>query len=316
LENVGGIVEPLNTGSELTLHDVTVSDSGMYTCTAVNSNGSAGTSAYVRVTVRTQIVKPVPAKTMAVDGTDIVLPCGVESDEFFKVTWSWYHNETLLLGASHVSMEQDGSLRLHSVSRADVGTYTCKVESDGGHDSSSGWLDIIEKPSSPWLFSASLSHEPRSVSVVWMSEVISGISWFTVYGQPTSDSFYVPVQPVVSRLTVGKVESSGSLMLTVINLQPGISYRFTVTAENAAGEGLPSAPSNVVTIPEERPSGTPTNVVVCLKLQFDSHCMLALARSDTLERSAAWIFHSLSSCDPARQSGINDQLDRPCRCRR
>lgn len=51
-------------------------------------------------------------------------------------------------------------------------------------------------------------------------------------------------------MLVGEINSS--LVLAVHNLQPGIGYSFTVTAENEAGEGLPSAPSSVVTIPEER----------------------------------------------------------------
>jgi len=44
---------------------------------------------------------------------------------------------------------------------------------------------------------------------------------------------------------------SSSILYTVRDLQPGRSYRFLVTAENEAGEGLPSHPSDILTIPEE-----------------------------------------------------------------
>jgi len=44
---------------------------------------------------------------------------------------------------------------------------------------------------------------------------------------------------------------SSSIMHTVRDLQPGRAYQFVVTAENEAGEGPPSHPSSVLTIPEE-----------------------------------------------------------------
>jgi len=44
---------------------------------------------------------------------------------------------------------------------------------------------------------------------------------------------------------------NSSSMYTVHDLQPGRRYQFVVTAENEAGEGPPSQPSSVLTIPEE-----------------------------------------------------------------
>ena len=44
---------------------------------------------------------------------------------------------------------------------------------------------------------------------------------------------------------------SSTIMYTVRDLQPGQAYQFVVTAENEAGEGPPSQPSSVLTIPEE-----------------------------------------------------------------
>jgi len=44
---------------------------------------------------------------------------------------------------------------------------------------------------------------------------------------------------------------SSSIMYTVRDLQPGRPYQFVVTAENEAGEGPPSQPSSILTIPEE-----------------------------------------------------------------
>lgn len=44
---------------------------------------------------------------------------------------------------------------------------------------------------------------------------------------------------------------SSSIMYSVHDLQPGCAYQVIVTAENEAGEGPPSQPSSILTIPEE-----------------------------------------------------------------
>jgi len=44
---------------------------------------------------------------------------------------------------------------------------------------------------------------------------------------------------------------SNSIVYTVQDLQPGRAYQLVVSAVNAVGEGPPSEPSRVLTIPEE-----------------------------------------------------------------
>jgi len=96
--------------------------------------------------VKTRIINPMPSSTLAVAGSTVTLPCGVDSDPYHSVTWRWYHNSSLIAESREpgsAAVGQDGSLRLLSVTKADVGRFICDIDSTGGRDSSSGWLNVI-----------------------------------------------------------------------------------------------------------------------------------------------------------------------------
>lgn len=93
---------------------------------------------------KTRIVNPLPRETVAVAGSDVTLPCGVATDPYHSVQWTWYHNATLIV-VPQLSLTQDGSLQLSSVTKQEAGEYTCDIESTGGQDSSSGQLHVIGK---------------------------------------------------------------------------------------------------------------------------------------------------------------------------
>ena len=99
------------------------------------------------IVVRTRIVKPVSTVSV-VEGDRVTLSCTVNSDPRYTVTHRWFHNSSLInihSASTQAIIDDDGSLVLQSVSKADGGFYTCTVESDGGHDNSSGWLHVIGK---------------------------------------------------------------------------------------------------------------------------------------------------------------------------
>ena len=93
--------------------------------------------------VRTRIAEPV-GNVSALEGGQATLRCIVDSDPHYTVSRRWFHNSSLIRSsASHATVDANGSLLLQSVSKADAGLYTCMVNSDGGIDSSSGWLHVI-----------------------------------------------------------------------------------------------------------------------------------------------------------------------------
>jgi hypothetical protein len=46
----GGVVEAMGTGTELKLSNIAINESGVYSCTAINSKGAANGYSNVRVT--------------------------------------------------------------------------------------------------------------------------------------------------------------------------------------------------------------------------------------------------------------------------
>jgi hypothetical protein len=95
---------------------------------------------------KTRISVPVPSNTLAVSGSVVTLPCGVDSDPYYSIAWRWYHNSSLVTSVrepASVTVDDNGNLRLSAVTRADIGVFTCEVDSLGGQDSSSGWLYVI-----------------------------------------------------------------------------------------------------------------------------------------------------------------------------
>ena len=92
------------------------------------------------IVARTRIVQPVPTVS-ALEGARVNLSCVVYNDPYYILTRRWYHNSSLI--NTRAFLDDNGSLILPSLSRADAGLYTCIVDSDGGRDNSSGWIHII-----------------------------------------------------------------------------------------------------------------------------------------------------------------------------
>ena len=51
-----------------------------------------------------------------------------------------------------------------------------------------------ERPTSPWLLSASLSIQPRSVEVMWLADFDGAISKFNIYAKPVMQGNWFSVQ--------------------------------------------------------------------------------------------------------------------------
>ena len=52
-------------------------------------------------------------------------------------------------GSHRISIRQDGTLDIQEVRAQDVGVYTCRVTSQGGNETRSALLEVIELPYAP-----------------------------------------------------------------------------------------------------------------------------------------------------------------------
>lgn len=70
------------------------------------------------------------------------------------------------MGNQRIKVTADGTLEIHAVRPADVGDYTCALNSHGGNDTRTAKLNVVELPFSPTLVQAArVDH--RSVNVSW-----------------------------------------------------------------------------------------------------------------------------------------------------
>lgn len=100
--------------------------------------------AYFCFVVRTQIIQP-PVDTRVILSSTAELQCKVSHDPAVPYTVHWYFGSKEILPSHNgrIQILQDGSLRIGQARNTDVGTYSCKVLSDGGNETRSARLDVI-----------------------------------------------------------------------------------------------------------------------------------------------------------------------------
>lgn len=277
LRNIGNGWQSLNSSGRIQLLQSSVllitstlpEDSGFYNYTAINAFGKISSQMYLHVLMKTQIRQP-PQNQSVILGSTVVLKCTVSSDPSIPVTWVWYHrkppsNTPVLIRADERHSITNGTLKIKSISGMDVGLYTCFVISSAGNTSRNATIKVMELPFPPIIVSV-IAHQssPGSVSIAWTpgddgkSPIKGYIIQYKEIIQASPTSLIKP-----SWISYpDKIEASIT-NYTIHGLQPALYYKFRVRAVNNVGEGKPSvpAPDPPLLIPQQPPSGAPTNLV-------------------------------------------------------
>ncbi|XP_066129570.1 protein sidekick-1 [Saccopteryx bilineata] len=239
----------------LQIAPVFIQDAGSYTCYAANTEGSLNASATLTVWNRTSIVSP-PEDRVVIKGTTASLRCGATHDPRISLRYVWKKDNVVITpaGSSRVVVEKDGSLLLSQTWSGDIGDYTCEVISDGGNDSRTARLEVIELPHPPQNLLAGLnSSHGHAVQLSWVRP-FDGNSPVLYYIVELSENN----SPWKVRLSNVGPEMTG---VTVRGLTPARSYQFRVCAVNQVGKGQYSAETSRLMLPEEPPSAPPKNIV-------------------------------------------------------
>ncbi|KAL1130925.1 hypothetical protein AAG570_012166 [Ranatra chinensis] len=121
------------------------SDSGLYTCTAQNTEGTAEASGELRVRSegpRAPKLTIAPYPIIAPLGASVELPCKAQGDPRPVLTWS-KDGSPVELDANHKVFPL-GSLRIYNISHRDAGIYECKAVNENGKISAHASLTIEE----------------------------------------------------------------------------------------------------------------------------------------------------------------------------
>ncbi|XP_027279680.1 hemicentin-2 isoform X2 [Cricetulus griseus] len=131
-----------SSGRTLRISQVQLADSGIFTCVAASPAGVAGRNFTVLVLVPPTL-EPVEFQNdvMAVQGSEVVLPCEARGSPLPLVSWM-KDGEPLLPQI----LEQGPGLKLEAVSIGDSGTYSCMAASEAGEARRSFRLTVMDPP--------------------------------------------------------------------------------------------------------------------------------------------------------------------------
>lgn len=239
----------------LQIAPVFIQDAGNYTCHAANSEGSLNASATLTVWNRTSIVTP-PEDLVVIKGTTATLHCGATHDPRISLRYVWKKDNVVIApsSSSRVVVEKDGSLLISQTWSGDIGDYTCGVISEGGNDSRTARLEVIELPHSPQNLVASLTPaHSHAVVLSWVRpfDGNSPVLYYIVELSENNSPWKVHLSDVSPEMT----------SVTVRGLTPARTYQFRVCAVNQVGKGQYSAETSRLMLPEEPPSAPPKNIV-------------------------------------------------------
>ncbi|XP_027944298.1 protein sidekick-1 [Eumetopias jubatus] len=239
----------------LQIAPVFIQDAGNYTCYAANTEGSLNASAALTVWNRTSIVNP-PEDRVVIKGTTAMLRCGATHDPRIALRYVWKKDNAVITpsSSSRVVVEKDGSLLISQTWSGDIGDYTCEIVSEGGNDSRTARLEVIELPHSPQNLLASLnSSHSHAVMLSWVRpfDGNSPVLYYIVELSENNSPWKVHLSNVGPEMTG----------ITVRGLTPARTYQFRVCAVNQVGKGQYSAETSRLMLPEEPPSAPPKNIV-------------------------------------------------------
>uniref|UniRef100_A0A2A4JBT0 Hemolin n=1 Tax=Heliothis virescens TaxID=7102 RepID=A0A2A4JBT0_HELVI len=256
--NLSARLQTLEEG-DLLITSTTTADSGKYTCVRSNDAGNVSGEAYLTVLVRTQIIAP-PVDTRVLLGHTATLQCKVSNDPNVKYNIDWFHNKQPMTAGSRVWVTADGALQVQAVRASDAGEYTCVVTSPGGNQTRHAVLSVIELPFAPTNVRAFKleAASQRAVNVTWTPgfDGNSPIQKFIVQRRIVPEFGPTP-DPLLNWVTEPVNVSANQRWVLLTSLKAATSYQFRVSAVNTVGEGPASDPTDVLTLPQEAPSGPP-----------------------------------------------------------
>ncbi|CAH0692396.1 unnamed protein product [Chilo suppressalis] len=256
--NLSGRLQALDEG-DLLITSTTIADTGKYTCVRANDAGNVSGEAYLTVLVRTQIIAP-PVDTRVLLGHTATLQCKVSNDPNVNYNIDWFHNKQPMAAGSRVWITAEGALTVQAVRASDAGEYTCVVTSPGGNHTRQAFLSVIELPFAPTNVRAVRLDEAtsRAVNVSWTSgfDGNSPIQKYIIQRRVVPEFGPTP-DPLLNWVTEPVNVSANQRWVLLTSLKAATSYQFRVSAVNTVGEGPPSDPTDVLTLPQEAPSGPP-----------------------------------------------------------
>lgn len=240
----------------LTITDVQRSDSGFYSCQALNIAGSVITKALLEVTDSGSdhpppVIRQGPInQTVAVDST-VVLGCQTAGTPPPSIQWK-KDGAPVSPVDSRMLLTEAGSLEIRYAKLGDTGLYTCVASSSSGEATWTAYLQVEEfgipvlnsHPTDPNL----LPTAPSKPEVTDISRNSVTLTWKSTPSPGSAPSFYLieAFSNILGNRWVTVAEHVKTQSHVLKTLKPGAIYLFMVRAVNAYGLSDPSPISDSI----------------------------------------------------------------------
>ncbi|KAL1238904.1 Neogenin [Trichinella spiralis] len=235
--------------SSLLISDVSVADSGTYTCRASNSLETVESSAALEVNEAPKAVIT-PRSTTGKSGSDVIFRCDISGYPPPAVTWL---KNGEIIKSSEYFIISGSQLKIAGLVKNDQGVYQCMADNDVGSAQASAILLVEEIGTTPRLFVHDAPSEPTGLKAVQVSSRYVHLQWDTPMAGGQSLSGYSIYYKSLDAQRERQVNCtvSDSRGFTVSGLAPEKTYFFRVVPVVLNGYGPSSPPLTVITAQEK-----------------------------------------------------------------
>ncbi|XP_077540875.1 cell adhesion molecule Dscam1-like isoform X3 [Haemaphysalis longicornis] len=253
----------VSANGSLVIHELSVEDSGQYTCVADN-----GVAPALKKTITLKINVPArfeeKSAVVTARRTEVTrMRCQATGDQPLSIAWSKgtvkLDKRTSARYEVFETLTPDGlvsELVIRDTDRSDGALYTCHTQNKYGKDDRKVKLIVQEVPGPP---------QDVRLKDVWSRS--ASVSWSPSYNGNSPISKYI-IQYWRDHGTAHRLqelEVMGSVTwIMVRDLLPGTAYVLNLVAENVIGRGEPSR-TVVFHTGEEEPEAAPVDIIVEMK---------------------------------------------------
>ncbi|KAL4641451.1 neuronal cell adhesion molecule-like isoform X4 [Arapaima gigas] len=257
---LGGEHYKLHENGTLEIHTALKSNSGRYTCMAINTLGNRVNHVYLEVKEPTRVLMQPEYKVL--HRHNVVFECRVNHDPTLVPVMTWLKDNEDLPDDERLIVGAD-SLTIKDVAEHDEGTYTCIMNTTLDQDSASARLTVVGTRVPNLPVSPEQPDPPKDLELTDQKERSVQLTWIPGddHNSPIRH-FHIQYEDALHHPGVWKNLTTvpGTSTTSHLKLSPYVHYTFRVLAVNEVGFSQPSAPSQQYITKPAAPDENPSEV--------------------------------------------------------
>lgn len=228
-----------------------------------NEHGFAQESGHLTVFEELHVIKQPTPKIVALTNDLVDLPCKAHTGNELDIAYIWLHNNVRINFTIQPQFSvgyEPGYLKIHNITFAEAGVYTCLIKTSIGQNYASAELIVNGPPNKPGAVLAE-DISATSAKILWTDGSNNGraIIAYNIEGKTNHNKNWRIIARYVTNFMLDTATSRKYVVLRNV-LSPWSTYEFRVSAINDLGVGLPSDSSPLYNTDKERPFRYPANI--------------------------------------------------------